>query len=164
MLSRRRTLVSILIGIVLLTVPCYILGLSLLWIRGELPGVGGLTPERTPTRPPVATQATPQVTLVVATPTLGAVLPTQNSPATAEPVATRTRRPTATRTEPTSTLPPSPTSTQTAVPSITPLPLITETSTPSATLTLPATPTNTPSPITDTPLPPTETPTSTPVP
>ena len=163
MLSRRRTLVSILIGIILLTVPCYILGLGLLWIRGEVPGLGGLVPESTATRPP-ATPILAPVTLQAPTATLGVVLPTSDGPATATdapvPGATRTRRATTTPLPATPTLPPSPTNTQTPAATITPLPFITETPTPSSTPTLPATPTDTPVPVTNTPVPaPTETPT-----
>jgi len=152
---RNRAAYSVLIGIILLTIPCYLIGFAALFIL-QRPGAG-TTP--TPT-------ATGLPTLAFPTPTLGEVLPgftppVVTAPSPTQPVVPPTPNPppgiippTATETAtPTATAPPTSTATETATPTATPTPTATETATP--------TPTETPLP-TDTPTPDLSTPTPVP--
>lgn len=100
---RRRPAYSVLIGIILLTIPCYLIGFGALFILQQN---NPIAPAATATVAPTSTQTLP------ATPTLGALLPTQLAP----PTITQPALPTATATAPL------PTATATAVPIIEPSP------------------------------------------
>jgi hypothetical protein len=168
-IGRRRTAYSLLIGIILLTVPCYLLGFGLLWIARP-------SNAQNPFVQPTATFAA-----VIATSTQNLVAtPTQFVPMTATTQTTATNQPTKPPTAtlpPTSTpsptasatLPPPPTETPTPIPLLTdtpaptvpPLPSDTPLPLPTLTDTVPA-PTDTPTIPTDTPTIPTDTPTPSP--
>ena len=104
---RRRPAYSVLIGIILLTIPCYLIGFAALYILQQN---NPIAPAATATIAPTSTQP------LAATPTLGALLPTQLVP----PTITQPALPTATATAPL------PTATATAVPIIEPSPTLTE--------------------------------------
>lgn len=150
--SRRRTY-AILIGIILLTLPCYLLGAGLLFVAPESGGDGGLG---TPVAPPDTTVfPTNTNTPLPLPPTLTSVPTTTPGTPTASPTLPATPEQFETP-----TLPPTFTPTNTATPTPTLLPTFTPTFTPSPTLTpLPsATPTATATPL------PSATPTNTAVP
>ena len=163
---RNRVAYSVLIGIILLTVPCYLIGFAALFILQR--------PDQNPVLSPTATPAAQATQTRAPTPTL-AELPTQfvpptpsaTAPLTASPVSTQLPSvPTATETPTVPalvTLPPPPTETPASTATDTPQPSATLTGTatdtpqPSATV-----PTDTPEPtLTDTPSP-TDTPTRAP--
>ncbi|HQW37018.1 MAG TPA: hypothetical protein PLJ62_11515 [Thermoflexales bacterium] len=119
---RRRTTYSVLIGIILLTLPCYLIGFGLLFITQP---AGNEQP--TPTRP-----ASTATALLAPSATLGAVLPTDVN------IPTRTVAPLPTRT-------PVPTNTPSSTPTIvTPTFTFTFTPTPSPTVASSPTPTTPP--------------------
>jgi len=103
---RRRPAYSVLVGIILLTIPCYLIGFAALFI---LQRPNPIAPAITATIAPTATSP------LVATATLGALLPTQ----AVQPTATRQQQ-LPTTTPPTAALP---TATLTEVPIFTPTPL-----------------------------------------
>lgn len=120
---RRRPVVGVLVGIILLTIPCYLIGFAALFILQQNNPIL-IAPAITATPALIPTQPLP------ATPTLGALLPTQP----ALPTVTLPALPTATVALPTATL--------TAVPIIepTPLPSPTLTAVPTLAATAPPTP------------------------
>ncbi len=136
-LSSRRTVYSVLIGIILLTIPCYVIGIAALLIAQ--PGQPGATPATLPAF------ATAVLQTFTPSPTRPALLntPTQFVPPSLTPSLTPTSSP-----SPPPTAAPPPTATATA----------TDTPTPTPTETLPPTVTDTPTP------PPTDTPTAIPEP
>ncbi|WP_206156739.1 hypothetical protein [Candidatus Roseilinea sp. NK_OTU-006] len=150
---RNRVAYSVLIGIILLTIPCYLLGFAALVILQR--------PDQDLLAAPTASPAQPLAETRPATPTL-ADLPTQFAPPTITPIS----MPSPTRVLPIPTHTPLPTETPTATPTETPTatPTATPTHTPTATATATLVPpTDTPLP-TDTPIPtliptPTDTPT-----
>ncbi len=145
---RNRVAYSVLIGIILLTIPCYLLGFAALVILQR--------PNQNPLVASTASPAQQATETRPATPTL-ADLPTQFVP----PTITPTGLPSPTRGLPTPTHTPTPTETPTATPTHTPTATPTETPTTTPTL---APPTDTPAPV-DTPIPTlTPTPTDTPTP
>lgn len=132
--GRRRTTYSILLGIILLTLPCYLIGFGLLFITQP---AGNEQPTRTPANTATA--------LLPPTPTLGAVLPTDVG------IPTRTNTPANTATRP-------PTQTPSVTPSYTPSHTPTSSPTP---VTVTPTPSNTPALASETLTPPpAETPTT----
>ena len=138
---RRNPAYGVLIGIILLTIPCYLIGFAALYIlQRNVPGLP--TPQVT-----VAPSAT---TLNAPTATLGALLPTEFMPPSATSAVPTVSSP---------TLTPPPTLFGTLPPAtvITLAPTMTETPTPSATPTLDI-PTSTPTPV---PFIPVDTPTAT---
>lgn len=162
--GRKRTAYSLIIGVILLTVPCYLLGIGLLWIARpnvigsivptEAPAIATLPPPISPTQALLATptQFTP--------PTAPMTAPA----ATLKPGVTRTATQPATATpQPTLTFTPSPTAPPTDT--ATPIPFVTDTPPPpppptdTATATALPLPTDTLAPptllplITDTPAP-----------
>ena len=148
--SRRRTY-AILIGIILLTLPCYVLGAGLLYIAPESGGDSNL---ETPVVPPDLTVfPTNTATPLPLPPTLTAVPTTTPGTPTASPTLPPTPEQFETPTVPPTFTPPNP-----ATPTPTLIPTFTPTVTPSPTLT--ATPSATPTAT----LPPTATPTNTAVP
>ncbi len=143
---RNRAAYSVLIGIILLTIPCYLIGFAALFILQRPSAGANATP--TPT-------ATGLPTLAFPTPTLGEVFPGFTPPIIA-PSPTRPTAPPTPNTSPVIILP-------TATPTATepPTPTATETATPTATFTITPTPTPTETPLptdTLTPDPPTPTP------
>lgn len=145
--SRRRTAYSVLIGIILLTIPCYLIGFAALFIL------------RQPDAPiSAAATATPAIAQTLApTPTFGS-LPTQFVPPTASPAATSPIPTAVVATAPVIDTP-SPTPTYTPSPTFTPtleIPLASPTPIPVVTVILPDTPTPSPFPtlfVTETPTP-----------
>ncbi|HFE66598.1 MAG TPA: hypothetical protein ENJ93_04980 [Chloroflexi bacterium] len=150
--SRRRTY-AILIGIILLTLPCYVLGAGLLYIAPESGGDGGLETPVTPsdiTAVPTNTNTPlplPPTLTSVPTTTPGTPTASPTLPATPEQFETPTLPPTFTPTNTAAppTLLPTFTPTFTPSPTLTPLPSATPTVT--ATPLPSATPTNTAVPI-----------------
>jgi hypothetical protein len=104
---RRRPAYGVLIGIILLTIPCYLIGFAALFI---LQRPNPIAPAATATIAPTATSP------IAATATLGSLLPTQPVP----PTATQQQPQLPTTTPATAGLP---TATFTAVPILTPTPL-----------------------------------------
>jgi hypothetical protein len=139
--SRRRATATVLVGIILLTIPCYLLGFGLLWIAQPVATTDDgrqttVVPTAVPTtddgrRTIVPTTDDGRRTTVVPT---AAVPPT--AVPTAEPSSTATPEPTATDLPPTEPPPPTETATEVVV-----VPL--ETATPEL---LPIEPTMTPAP------------------
>lgn len=154
--GRRRTAYSLILGVILLTIPCYLLGFALLWIaRPNQSGFQLPTATVAATIPSVATQAPLPATPTQFNPAQASATspaaPTQTAAArtaTPEP-ATATALPTITP-----TAPPSPTATETATPPLpptdtaTPIPLPTDTLAPLVPLVTdtPGLPTDTPTP------------------
>ena len=146
---RNRAAYSVLIGIILLTIPCYLIGFAALFILQRPSAGANATP--TPTAAGLPTLAFP-------TPTLGEVLPGFTPPVFVAPSPTRPTAPPAPNPSPVIILP---TATPTATE--TPTPTATETATPTATFTNMPTPTPTETPLpTDTPTPDLSTPTPVP--
>lgn len=164
--SRRRTY-AVLIGIILLTLPCYCAGITALTLAPDpdapptLPAVLSPTPTETATVVDIPGTLTAIPTATRFTPTPLGPTPDQFLTPTVMPTESPTETPTAT---PTTTLAP----TATDTPTLTPMPTATFTSMPTATPTATATtePTQTSTPVptvepTETATP-TETPTETP--
>ena len=158
--SRRRTY-TVLIGIIVLTLPCYCAGIvALMLAPGEgapptLPAVLSPTPTETATVVDIPGTLTAIPTATRFTPTPLPSTPDQFTTPTTLPSATPTPTETPTS-EPTATLLP----TATDTPTETPMPTATFTSVPTATSTPTAEPTETPTETAE----PTETPTPTPTP
>jgi hypothetical protein len=132
--SRRRATATVLVGIILLTIPCYLLGFGLLWIAQPVATTAVATTDggRRTTAVPTADRRLPTAVSTAVPP--AAVPPT--AVPTAEPSSTATAEPTATDLPPTEPPPPTETATEVVV-----VPL--ETATPEL---LPIEPTMTPAP------------------
>lgn len=136
-LSSRRTVYSILIGVILLTIPCYVIGIAALLIAQ--PGQADRS-----TTTPTATLLAPLLqtfTPLPPTPTFGEI-PTQFVPPTVTPRPSDTPTP-----PPTATPEPPPTYTPSPSPTVTLPPTVTDTPTPEPTETPTEAPTETPTPI-----------------
>lgn len=105
--ARRRTGYSVLIGIILLTIPCYLIGFAALFIlqRPGLPvlGVATPTPQTQPTQTSAPTPTLGEIPTQFVPPTVAPTQPLDTTTPLASPAATATLFPTLAPATPTPT-------------------------------------------------------------